>query len=142
MRSVVAQLYPRAKAGKPAPLFRSYRADVPDGGQKRDFVYIRDCIDVLLWFYDHPEVNGLYNIGSGKARSFTDLVAAVYRAAGCEPLVEYVDMPPAIANKYQYFTEAPLEKLRRAGYVSPMTSLEDGIADFVGNYLAGADPYR
>jgi ADP-L-glycero-D-manno-heptose 6-epimerase len=142
MRSVVAQFYPLAKAGKPAHLFRSYRADVPDGGQKRDFVYVRDCIDALLWFYDHPEINGLYNIGSGKARSFTELVAAVYRAAGCEPQVEYVDMPPAIANKYQYFTEAPIEKLRRAGYVSPTTSLEDGIADFVGNYLAGADPYR
>src|SRR5579883_452566 len=112
MRSVVTQFFPLAKAGKPAPLFRSYRQDVPDGGQRRDFVYVRDCIDVLLWFYDHPDANGLFNVGSGKARSFGELVDAVYRAAGREPLVEFVPMPAAILEKYQYFTEARLDKLR------------------------------
>lgn len=142
MQSVVTQLYPLAQAGKPAPLFRSYRSDVRDGGQKRDFVYVRDCIDILLWFHDHPEVSGLYNVGSGKARSFADLAAAVYRATGRDPLVEYVDMPPAIVNKYQYFTEAPLAKLRCAGYTRPTTSIEDGVADYVQTYLAAADPYR
>jgi ADP-L-glycero-D-manno-heptose 6-epimerase len=142
MRSVVTQFFPLAKAGKPAPLFRSYRADVPDGGQKRDFVYVRDCVDILLWCFDHPDINGLYNVGTGKARTFQDLVAAVYRAAGREPLSEFVAMPPAIHEKYQYFTEARLDKLRRAGYAPPATSLEDGIADFVQTYLAAADPYR
>jgi len=142
MRSVAAQFFPLAQAGKPAPLFRSYRADVPDGGQKRDFVYVRDCVDVLLWCYDHPEVNGLFNVGNGQARSFSELVAALYRAVGREPLIEFVAMPPAIIEKYQYFTEARLDRLRSAGYTQPATSLEDGIADFVKTYLAAADPYR
>jgi len=142
MRSVVTQFFPLATAGKPAPLFRSYRADVPDGGQRRDFVYVRDCVDILLWCYDHPEINGLFNIGSGRARSFSELVAALYRAAGREPLIEFVAMPPEIIEKYQYFTEARLEKLRLAGYTRPTTSLEDGIADFVKTHLDAVDPYR
>ena len=142
MRSVVTQFFPLAQAGKPAPLFRSYRQDVPDGGQKRDFVYVRDCVDVLLWCYDHPDVTGLYNIGSGKARSFSDLVAALYRAAGREPLSEFVPMPAAVQGKYQYFTEARLDRLRAAGYTRATTSLEDGIADFVRMHLSAADPYR
>jgi ADP-L-glycero-D-manno-heptose 6-epimerase len=142
MRSVVTRLFPLAKAGKPAQLFRSYRPDVPDGGQKRDFVYVRDCVDILLWCYDHPDVNGLFNIGSGKARSYSELAAEVYRAAGREPLSEFVPMPPAILERYQYFTEARIDKLRSAGYTRPTTSLEDGIADFVKTHLAAADPYR
>jgi ADP-L-glycero-D-manno-heptose 6-epimerase len=142
MRSVVTQFFPLAEAGKPATLFRSYRPDVPDGGQKRDFVYVRDCVDVMLWLYDHPDVNGLFNVGSGKARSFAELVAAIYRAAGREPMSEFVPMPEAIRERYQYFTEATLDKLRRAGYTRPTTTLEDGIADFVRAYLAAADPYR
>ncbi|MGH7125639.1 MAG: NAD-dependent epimerase/dehydratase family protein, partial [Stellaceae bacterium] len=142
MRSVATQFFPLARAGKPAPLFRSYRKDVPDGGQKRDFVYVRDCVDVLLWCYDHPEVNGLFNVGSGTARSFSELMAAVYRAAGREPLSEFVPMPEAIRERYQYFTEAKLDKLRGAGYTRPTTRLEDGITDFVQTYLAAADPYR
>jgi ADP-L-glycero-D-manno-heptose 6-epimerase len=142
MRSVVTQFFPLAQADKPAPLFRSYRPDVPDGGQKRDFVYVRDCVDVMLWCYDHPDVNGLFNIGSGQARSFTDVVAALYRAAGREPRSEFVAMPKAIQGRYQYFTQARLDKLRAAGYTHPTTSLEDGIADFVQAHLAMADPYR
>ena len=142
MRSVVTQFFPLAQAGKPAPLFRSYRQDVPDGGQKRDFVYVRDCVDVLLWCYDHPDVTGLYNIGSGKARSFSDLVAALYRAAGREPLSEFVPVPASVQGKYQYFTEARLDRLRAAGYTRATTSLEDGIADFVRMHLSAADPYR
>jgi ADP-L-glycero-D-manno-heptose 6-epimerase len=141
MRSVVAQIYPLAKAGRPARLFRSHRADIPDGGQKRDFVYIRDCVDMLLWLYDHKEVSGLFNIGSGTARSFAELAAAVYRAAGRAPLIEYVDTPPELRGKYQYFTQAPIDRLRKAGYTRPTTSIEDGVADYVRNYLA-ADPYR
>ena len=142
MRSVVTQFYALAKSGAPAPLFRSYRADVADGGQRRDFVYVRDCVDMLLWLYDHPAVSGLFNIGSGKARSFADLVAALYRTVGHEPAISYVEMPAAIREKYQYFTEAPLAKLRRAGYTAPTASLEDGVDHYVRTYLAASDRYR
>jgi ADP-L-glycero-D-manno-heptose 6-epimerase len=142
MKSVVAQIYPRAVKGEPARLFRSHRADVPDGGQKRDFVYVRDCVDMMLWLFDHPEVIGLFNIGSGAARSFADLAAAVFRALGQEPNIDFVDTPAEIRDKYQYFTEARMERLRAAGYTRPPTTLEDGVRDYVQTYLAAADPYR
>jgi len=142
MRSVVAQLYPLVKSGAPARLFRSYRADVPDGGQRRDFVYVRDCVEMLLWLYDHPEVSGLFNLGSGKARSFAELASAISRAAGLEPSIEYIEMPAPLRDMYQYFTEAPLAKLRQAGYAAPTTSIEDGVADYVRTFLATNDPYR
>jgi ADP-L-glycero-D-manno-heptose 6-epimerase len=142
MRSVVAQIYPRAVEGQSARLFRSHRAGVPDGGQKRDFVYVRDCVDMLLWLYDHPAVSGLFNIGSGTARSFADLAAAVFRALGREPMIDFIDTPAEIRDKYQYLTEARMERLRAVGYAKPATSLEDGVADYVGSYLAAADPYR
>jgi ADP-L-glycero-D-manno-heptose 6-epimerase len=142
MKSVVAQLFPRARAGEKARLFRSHRPDYPDGGQQRDFVHVRDVVDMLLFLYDHPAASGLFNMGSGKARSFADLAAAVYRALGREPEFEFVDTPAEIRAKYQYFTEARLDRLRAAGYRTPTTSLEDGVADYVRNYLATEDPYR
>jgi ADP-L-glycero-D-manno-heptose 6-epimerase len=142
MKSVVAQLYPRASKGEPARLFRSHRSDYPDGGQMRDFVHVRDVVDMLLFLYDHPGASGLFNMGSGKARSFADLAAAVYRALGKEPRLEFVDTPEEIRAKYQYFTEAPLQRLRAAGYDRATISLEDGVADYVKTYLASDDPYR
>jgi ADP-L-glycero-D-manno-heptose 6-epimerase len=142
MKSVVAQLYPRAAKGETARLFRSHRADVPDGGQQRDFVHVADCVDMMLFLYDHPAVSGLFNVGSGEARSFADLAAAVYRALGREPAIEFVDTPAEIRDKYQYFTEAHMERLRAAGYDKPATPLEEGVRDYVQNYLAAADPYR
>lgn len=142
LRSVAQQIYPLAREGKPARLFRSYRDDISDGGQQRDFVYVRDCIYMLLWLYDNPEVNGLFNMGSGKARSFADLAAAVYRSVGHEPMIQYVEMPPAIRERYQYFTEASLAKLQAAGYAQTTTSLEDGITHYVQTYLGTDDPYR
>jgi ADP-L-glycero-D-manno-heptose 6-epimerase len=142
MKSVVAQIFPRAAAGESARLFRSHRAGVPDGGQKRDFVHVRDCVAMMLWLYDHPPVNGLFNIGSGTARSFAELAQAVFRALGRAPAIEYVDTPVEIRDKYQYFTEAKMERLHRAGYDRPMTPLEDGVRDYVVSYLAAADPYR
>jgi ADP-L-glycero-D-manno-heptose 6-epimerase len=142
MMSLVAKLYPRALAGEKARLFRSHDPAYPDGGQLRDFVYVRDCVDMLLWLYDHPAVNGLFNIGTGKARSFADLAAATFRAVGREPVLEFVDTPVEIRDKYQYFTEARMERLREAGYDKPFTSLEDGVADYVTNFLARPDPYR
>ena len=142
MRSVVAQLQPRAAKGEAARLFRSHRAGVPDGGQKRDFVYVRDCVEMMLWLYDHPAVSGLFNIGSGAARSFAELATAVYRAQGLEPQLEFIDTPAEIREKYQYFTEARMERLRAAGYDKPATPLDEGVRDYVQRYLAAPDPYR
>jgi ADP-L-glycero-D-manno-heptose 6-epimerase len=104
MQSVVAQKYPLAANGEPLTLFRSHRSDVPDGGQKRDFVYVRDCVDVALWLLDHPDVNGLFNLGTGQARSFEDLARAMFAALGRPADLSYVDMPTAIRPNYQYFT--------------------------------------
>jgi ADP-L-glycero-D-manno-heptose 6-epimerase len=142
MKSVVAQLYPRAANGDPARLFRSHRPDYADGGQMRDFVHVNDVVDMLLFLYDHPRTSGIFNMGSGKARSFADLASAVYRALGREPRLEFVDTPEEIRAKYQYFTEAQLDRLRAAGYRKPTTRLEDGVADYVTCYLAADDPYR
>lgn len=141
-KSVVAQIYARAKAGETCTLFRSHRAGVPDGGQKRDFVYVRDCVDQMLWLYDHPRVSGLFNAGSGQARSFLDLASAVYHALGREPRIDYVDTPAEIRDKYQYFTEARMTRIREAGYTKPPTALEDGVRHYVQTYLDAADPYR
>jgi ADP-L-glycero-D-manno-heptose 6-epimerase len=142
MQSVIAQKYPLAAACEPVTLFRSYRPEVPDGGQKRDFIYVRDCVEVMLWLLEHPEVSGLFNLGSGQARSFAELAQALYAALGHPARLQYVDMPPALRVRYQYFTEARMERLRRAGYTRPFTSLEDGVRDYVQRYLSQADPYR
>jgi ADP-L-glycero-D-manno-heptose 6-epimerase len=142
MMSIVAKLAPGAQRGDTARLFRSHNPDYPDGGQMRDFVYVRDCVDALLWLLDHDEVNGLFNMGTGKARSFADLAAATFRALGREPALEFVDTPIAIRDKYQYFTQASMTRLRNAGYDRPFTSLEDGVADYVQRYLVAPDPYR
>jgi len=142
MRSVVALKYPLAAAGSPVTLFRSHRADVPDGGQKRDFVYVRDCVAVILWLLEHGDVSGLFNLGTGQARSFAELAAALCAALGQPPRIEYVDMPPAVRAHYQYFTEARMERLRSAGYTAAFTSLEEGVREYVQRYLSQPDPYR
>ncbi len=141
MKSVVAQLYPRAVAGEPARLFRSHHPDYADGGQLRDFVWVGDCVAVMLWLYDNAGVSGLFNLGTGRARSFADLAAATYRAAGAELRIDYIDTPPEIRDKYQYRTEARMERLRAAGYAPAFTSLEEGIGEYVTRYLAAPDPY-
>jgi len=142
MMSLVAKLFPHVRAGEKARLFRSHNPAYPDGGQLRDFIYVRDCVDALIWLYEHPDVNGLFNIGTGKARSFTDLAAATFRAAGRAPVYEFIDTPVEIRDKYQYFTEARMDRLRAAGYDKTFTALEDGVADYVTNFLACPDPYR
>jgi ADP-L-glycero-D-manno-heptose 6-epimerase len=128
--------------GETARLFKSHRPDYPDGGQKRDFIWVGDCIDVMLWFYDHPAVNGLFNCGTGQARSFEDLALAVFAAAGKPSKIAYIDMPPEIRPRYQYFTEAKMERLRAAGYASAFTPLEEGVGRYVRDFLATKDPYR
>ncbi|MBI4183361.1 MAG: ADP-glyceromanno-heptose 6-epimerase [Proteobacteria bacterium] len=140
--SVVRQVYLRAAAGEPARLFRSHNPAYPDGGQKRDFVWIGDCVAVILWLLANPGASGLFNLGTGKARRFFDLAAAVYHALGREPQIEYVDTPEAIRDRYQYFTQAEMGRLRAAGYAAPFTELEDGVTRYVRDYLAAPDPYR
>lgn len=142
MKSVASQIWPKVRDGHSVQLFKSYRADVPDGGQSRDFVYVRDVADVTRWLLDSPQVNGIYNLGSGKARSFEAMARQVFAAAGQPAQIEYTPMPPAIRDKYQYFTEARMERLFEAGYPRPMTSLEEGIGDYVTRYLSQPDPYR
>jgi ADP-L-glycero-D-manno-heptose 6-epimerase len=142
MQSVVAQKYPLAAAGEPLTLFRSHRPDVPDGGQKRDFVYVADCVEVMLWLLEHPKVDGLFNLGTGHARSFDDLARALFAALRRPADITYIDTPPAIRPNYQYFTEASMERLRNAGYTKPFTSLADGVQEYVGRYLSQPDRYR
>jgi ADP-L-glycero-D-manno-heptose 6-epimerase len=142
MRSVIAKNYSLIRDGQPLRLFRSYRTQFADGGQLRDFVYVRDCVDVVLWLLDHPQVSGLFNLGTGQARSWLDLAKALFAATGRTPAIEFIDMPPALIEKYQYFTQARMESLRAVGYERPFTSLEEGIADYVSHFLAADDPYR
>jgi ADP-L-glycero-D-manno-heptose 6-epimerase len=142
MKSVAAQIWPQVREGHGVQLFKSYRKDIPDGGQKRDFVYVRDAADVSEWLMQNPQVNGIFNLGSGTARTFEDMAVAVFQAAGHEPKIEYTPMPPAIRDKYQYFTEARMERLFEAGYPKPMTPLEEGIGEYVTRYLAQPDSYR
>ena len=105
----------KAKAGEPATLFRRTIRTMPDGGQLRDFVWVGDCVDAMLWLFDHPEVSGLFNLGSGRARSFADLARATFTALDRDAAIEYVDTPVEIRDKYQYFTEAKMDRLRAAG---------------------------
>lgn len=142
MMSVACKLYPQIMAGAAAKLFRSGNPHYEDGGQMRDFVYVGDCVDVMLWLYDNPKVSGIYNVGSGKARSFKHLAEACFRALGKEPKIHYMDMPQELHAKYQYFTEAHMGKLRAAGYSKPMTELEQGIGEYMQKYLSQADQYR
>jgi ADP-L-glycero-D-manno-heptose 6-epimerase len=142
MKSVVAQKWPDVRDGHPIRLFKSHRSDVEDGGQQRDFVYVKDAAAVVAWLLENPQVNGVYNLGTGQARSFADLARATLRAAGRdEGAIEYMPMPPAIRDKYQYFTQADMSRLRSVGYDAPFTPLEDGVAEYVRDYLATADPY-
>jgi len=142
MRSVVVQVYERIAAGEPARLFRSDRPDVADGGQLRDFIWVGDCADVMLWLLDDPSVSGIFNVGTGAARSFADLAGAVFAALDRPPRIEYVDMPQTLRGRYQYFTQARTERLRAAGYDRPFTSLEDGVGRYVRDFLSAPDPYR
>jgi ADP-L-glycero-D-manno-heptose 6-epimerase len=142
MQSVVAQKYPSVAAGQPITLFTSHHPDYPDGGQMRDFVYVDDCVDVILWLLEQRQVSGLFNLGSGRARSFADLARAIAAAAGVPANIEYIPMPETLRPNYQYFTEARMQKLRTAGYGRPFTTIEDGVRQYVERYLAGPDRYR
>lgn len=142
MASVVFHKFHEVMAGGSARLFRSDRPEVADGEQRRDFVHVDDCVNVVLWLLDNPEVSGLFNVGSGRARSFLDLARAMFAGMGREARIEFVDMPEDLRGKYQYLTEAPLHRLREAGYDAPMTALEDGVGRYVREFLMQPDPHR
>ncbi|HEY2807851.1 MAG TPA: ADP-glyceromanno-heptose 6-epimerase [Steroidobacteraceae bacterium] len=142
MQSVVARNFPAVRRGEPLRLFRSERSDYPDGGQVRDFIYVQDCVAVLTWLLDSPQVSGLFNLGTGVARSWLDLSRALFAAARQPVSIEFIDMPATLAGKYQYFTQARMARLRKAGYARAFTSLEAGIAEYVHGYLERSDPYR
>lgn len=135
MRSVIHKSFGQiVEAGK-VRLFKSYRAEYGDGEQKRDFVYVKDCVDIMWWFLQNRDVAGIFNLGTGQARTWNDLVGAVFSAMGREPEIEYIEMPESIRPQYQYFTEAQMDKLRSAGNTIPFRSLEASVADYVVNYL-------
>jgi ADP-L-glycero-D-manno-heptose 6-epimerase len=142
MQSLVAKNWRAVAEGQPLRLFKSYKPGVADGEQSRDFVYVKDCAAVVLWLLKNPQITGLFNLGTGEARSFKDLMLAVGAAQGRKVDLEYVDMPESIRDQYQYFTQADVTNLRRAGYEAPFASIEAGVRDYVLNYLLKADPYR
>jgi ADP-L-glycero-D-manno-heptose 6-epimerase len=135
MRSVVVKAYEQIKSDGKIRLFKSYKPEYKDGEQKRDFVYVKDSVDLMFKFYKNQKVKGIFNLGTGKARTWNDLAKAIFAALGKEPNIEYIEMPEAIRDKYQYFTEADLTKLSKTGIEYSFTPLEDGVADYVKNYL-------
>lgn len=135
MRSVVHKAFEQVRDTGKVRLFKSLNSKYKDGEQMRDFVYIKDAIDMTLYFIDHPDKNGIFNVGAGKARTWNDLVSALFNAIGKPVNIEYIDLPDHLREKYQYFTEANLDKIRSAGYNKATTSLEDGVNDYVKNYL-------
>ena len=132
MQSLVSKIFPTVKAGEPITLFKSHDPRYSDGGQQRDFMYVKDCVAVVSWLLRHPETSGLFNVGTGTARSFLDLVSAVGAAIGCTPNIRFIDTPEELRAQYQYFTRADITKLRRAGFEAAFYSLEDGVRDYLG----------
>jgi len=135
MASVIWHAFNQIKANGSLKLFKSHREDFANGEQMRDFIYVKDLIDVCVFLMEHRKNSGIYNLGTGKARSFNDLGKATFQALGLDPVIEYIDTPVDIRDKYQYFTEANMNKLRSIGYAKPFTSLEEGVKDYVQNYL-------
>jgi ADP-L-glycero-D-manno-heptose 6-epimerase len=135
MTSMVYNSYRQIKASGRVRLFKSYKQEFRDGEQKRDFVSVFDCVSVMWWLLNNPQVNGIYNLSTGSARSWNDLACAVYAALNIHPRIEYIDMPEELKQQYQYFTEGSIEKLRKAGYKPEFQSLEDGVKEYVLEHL-------
>lgn len=142
MASVLAKVFDSAKSGEPVRLFKSHRDGIADGDQRRDFIYVEDAVAVVQWLLKTPSVSGLFNVGTGQARSFREMITAMFTALGRAPNIEYVDMPVSIRDQYQYFTQASAENLRRAGYNGGFQPLEDTVARYVTRYLDRTDRYR
>lgn len=142
MMSVLARRFDDIRSGKTVQLFKSHREGIADGDQRRDFIYVDDIVRVIMWLLASGSVNGIFNVGTGRARSFRNLITSAYDALGASPRIEYVDMPLQIRNCYQYFTQASTERLCRAGYNGGFTSLEDAVSAYVERYLNQPDRYR
>ena len=140
--SVVRHFFEQFRQTEKVRLFKSYRDDYADGEQRRDFVWVGDCVEVMLWMLEHGNVSGLFNVGTGHATTYNTVAESVARSMGMDPVIEYIDMPDSVINQYQYFTEADLAKLRAVGYDKPMVSVPDGVARYVKNYLMSNDIYR
>jgi ADP-L-glycero-D-manno-heptose 6-epimerase len=142
MASVLSRVFDEAKAGQAVRLFKSHRSGIADGDQRRDFIYVDDAVAIVRWLLETPSVSGIFNVGTGIARSFRDMIVALFQALARPPRIEYVDMPAAIRDKYQYFTQAEVENLRRAGYNAGFTPLEQAVGRYVSDFLDRADRYR
>lgn len=142
MKSVVAQIWPKVAADETVSLFKSHNPNYADGGQLRDFVFVDDIVSIINWLLLRDDVSGVFNAGSGQARSFADLAKATFAAAGKEAKISYIDMPESIRDRYQYFTEASMDRLRALGYDGQQTPLEEGVRRYVQNYLSTGDSYR
>ncbi|MBR0937924.1 ADP-glyceromanno-heptose 6-epimerase [Bradyrhizobium jicamae] len=142
MMSVLARRFDDIRNGRAVQLFKSHRDGIADGDQRRDFIYVDDVVRVVMWLLATPKVSGLFNVGTGKARSFKDLIVSAYGALGLAPNIQYVDMPEQIRGSYQYFTQSEVDRLRRAGYNGGFTPLEQAVDAYVTGFLDRADRYR
>jgi ADP-L-glycero-D-manno-heptose 6-epimerase len=142
MISVALKNFLEIKAGGPAVLFRSHKPGIDHGNQMRDFIWVGDCVKVMLWLLNHSGTNGIFNLGTGKAQSFLELANAVFRAMGLKSEIRFVDTPTSIRDKYQYFTQADIRKLRAAGYNEPFVDVKIGVQKYVQKFLLSEDPYR
>jgi ADP-L-glycero-D-manno-heptose 6-epimerase len=142
MMSVLSRRFDDIKAGQPVQLFRSHRDGIADGDQRRDFIYVDDVVRVMMWLLATPSVSGIFNLGTGKARSFREMMLAAYAALGAAPNIQYVEMPEAIRGSYQYFTQSEVDRLQRAGYNGGFTHLEQAVETYVKSYLERADRFR
>ncbi len=147
MASVIFHSYKQIVKNGFVKLFKSHRPDFEDGEQLRDFIYVKDVLKICLWFLDcwqnaqESFMSGIYNVGTGKARSFNDLVKATFSGMDLNPEIQYIDMPEDIRNTYQYYTQAEMQKIRKVGYAEKMYSLEEGVNDYVRNYLSNEEYY-
>jgi ADP-L-glycero-D-manno-heptose 6-epimerase len=139
MRSVVHKAFEQIRDTGEVRLFKSHKPEYIDGGQMRDFVYVKDCVDVMWWLLEHPEINGIFNLGTGNARTWNDLIQSLFSAMKMKPMIEYFDMPPEIRDQYQYLTEAKMDKLRATGCPVNFHPLEEAVQDYVVNYLQKPD---
>ena len=142
MMSVLARRFDDIKAGRPVQLFKSHREGIADGDQCRDFIYVDDVVRVMMWLMATPSVSGIFNVGTGKARSFRDMMLSAYAALGAVPNIHYIDMPEAIRGSYQYFTQGEVDRLQRAGYNGGFTPLEEAVGIYVKGFLDRADRFR
>jgi len=139
MASMVYQAFQQIQKSGGVKLFKSYHEEYRDGEQMRDFIYVKDCVEILWWFLQHPDIGGIYNVGTGRARTWNDLVTSLYRALGRDPSIEYSEMPGHLKKQYQYFTEAEMAKLHAAGCSHQFSSLEEAVSDYVLTYLTAGE---